>query len=308
MTATLGPFEIKVQGEVPAGSTITAISFSPDGKFVALADENGLVTIRRTRGLWAVLRTYRAGKNIRGLVWHPTRLYVLFVGTGAGHLYTIPINQGNDVARCRKVLGFIHCIAVGNNGLNLALGYCEHNRAVVCLVEEPTFDLERPITLLREGEDTPHQVKYVGPDKLLIAYFEHPQFLLIDLKPPHSTIWSMEPPTGSYIGGICLSPSLDHMAVTNLTSGIDFYDILGGKFVTTAPFNPLAPTGCNRLVGVVYANEDIVVAGHTNGDAVGVLTNDLEAPQMFKTNYTRNTALPCLRIAHGIADGTSYRL
>jgi hypothetical protein len=81
------------------------------------------------------------------------------------------------------------------------------------------------------------------------------------------------------------------MAVTNLTSGIDFYDILGGKFVTTAPFNPLAPTGCNRLVGVVYANEDIVVAGHTNGDAVGVLTNDLEAPQMFKTNYTRNTAL-----------------
>jgi hypothetical protein len=92
-------------------------------------------------------------------------------------------------------------------------------------------------------------------------------------------------------GGICLSPSLDHMAVTNLTSGIDFYDMLDGKFVTTTPFNPLAPTGCNRLVGIVYVNEDIVVAGHTNGDVVGVLTNDLEAPQMFKTNDTRNTTL-----------------
>jgi len=45
----------------------------------------------------------------------------------------------NDVAHCRKVLGFIHCIAVGDNGLNLALGYCERNRTVVCLVEEPTF-------------------------------------------------------------------------------------------------------------------------------------------------------------------------
>lgn len=81
------------------------------------------------------------------------------------------------------------------------------------------------------------------------------------------------------------------MAVSNLTSGIDFYDILVGKYVTTAPFNPLAPTGCNRLVDVVYVNEDIVVAGHTNGDVVGVLTNDLEAPQMFKTNNTRDAAL-----------------
>jgi len=45
MAATLGPFEIKMQGEVPVGSTITAISFSPDGKFVALADEHGLVTV-----------------------------------------------------------------------------------------------------------------------------------------------------------------------------------------------------------------------------------------------------------------------
>ncbi|KIK04945.1 hypothetical protein K443DRAFT_52733, partial [Laccaria amethystina LaAM-08-1] len=65
------------------------ISFSPDGEFVALAEEAGLVTIRRTRGPWTILRTYRAGKNIRGLVWHPTRSYVLFVGTGAGHIYTI---------------------------------------------------------------------------------------------------------------------------------------------------------------------------------------------------------------------------
>jgi hypothetical protein len=45
MTLSLGPFEIEMQGEVQVHSTITAISFSPDGEFVALAEEAGLVTV-----------------------------------------------------------------------------------------------------------------------------------------------------------------------------------------------------------------------------------------------------------------------
>jgi hypothetical protein len=76
--------------------------------------------------------------------------------------------------------------------------------------------------------------------------------------------------------------------VTNLSSGIDFYDVSEGKFVTTTHFNPLTPTGSNRLAGIVYVTEDVVVAGHTNGDVVGVLTGNIETLQMFKTRTVSN--------------------
>jgi hypothetical protein len=41
------------------------------------------------------------------------------------------------VARCRKVSGYIHCIAVGGGGSSLTLGYSDSVKTMVCLVEEP---------------------------------------------------------------------------------------------------------------------------------------------------------------------------
>lgn len=65
----------------------------------------------------------------------------------------------------------------------------------------------------------------------------------------------------SYSGGCALSPGKDYLAVTNLTDGIDIYDVHTGELVSAIEY----PLGERYVVGVAFLNDDTVVAGHSRG-------------------------------------------
>lgn len=65
-------------------------------------------------------------------------------------------------------------------------------------------------------------------------------------------------------GGSALSPSGALVAITNLTDGVEWYDVTKRKYLHSTKYK----VGEKIVVDIEFVGEDAVVAGHSNGDLI----------------------------------------
>lgn len=69
-------------------SSITALSFSFDGKYLAAGSENGTLMIYATMS-WTPLMRFVDLSPLTSITWHPSKKRILFCGFASGDVHTL---------------------------------------------------------------------------------------------------------------------------------------------------------------------------------------------------------------------------
>lgn len=84
-------------------ATITAVEFSPDGKFLASAGDDGVVLIFSTSS-WLPVSRFLDASPVSVLLWHEKTRYLLFCGHQSGdlHIFTMSKSMVDPVPLTRS--------------------------------------------------------------------------------------------------------------------------------------------------------------------------------------------------------------
>ncbi|KAH9481663.1 hypothetical protein JR316_0006190 [Psilocybe cubensis] len=73
-------------------NSIFSMELSPDGKFLAIGNDDGALEIKALVGNnWTRASVYLTGAAVRTIVWHPTEHATLFSGSANGNIYKIAV-------------------------------------------------------------------------------------------------------------------------------------------------------------------------------------------------------------------------
>lgn len=262
------------EGQIPGeGSSVGAISFSPDGSLLATGNDLGILTIRQPNSDWKRLRRLYVGSKIRAIVWHPLKPLSLLVGCGSGNLYCISLQYRGQEVHYRDISGFIHSLAINPQGTQLAIGFTGERRTCAGLISQPFSDVQKPIQYLQtplESRDItiPHQTVYLNVDVVLVAWFGAVGLYAYSAHHPHNILWRIPPGDNSWMGGIAVSPSSQLLAVWNMAIGIEWYSLADRRHLSTTTYQSLGRAGQRRVVRLVFIDEKTIAMGHVDGQVV----------------------------------------
>ncbi|KAH7908071.1 WD40-repeat-containing domain protein [Hygrophoropsis aurantiaca] len=211
--------------------TITCLEFSPSGTYLAAGSLDGRLSIWSPK-TGKLLYIVRGNVGILSLVWNPPRQNNLLCGLEDGLVVSISI--GSDL---------------------LASGYSAHNLPVECITVSGTyvatgayneiclwnfqenkpwtrfkcFSLPPTIGVNQDKEIIVTSLHWRSPSILLVSYLHHGIALL---EVPSLTIISFKP-IQTLAGHTSLSPDCRYLAVSNLLTGCDIYDLAVGNPVAT---------------------------------------------------------------------------
>ncbi|EDR01765.1 uncharacterized protein LACBIDRAFT_333026 [Laccaria bicolor S238N-H82] len=262
---------LKSEGQVKgSGASFGKITFSPDGKLVAIGDASGRLTIRCTWTMWGLLRTYELGSKIRDICWHPVQSDTLFIGCGLGNFYCLTMEEEGEKVIRREVPSFIHTIALNDNRNQLVIGYSNNTCISVVLLDDPCSDIQKPLILLKtlkrpNPENIPHRIFYVFNGTVLIAYFSTLGFFAYRGFHPYDKLFEIEAKNW-----MCCSLSLSKLtlAVTNLTDGIDYYSITQQHYAHSIGYDATKGSTTIRYTEIVFLDNMTVAAAHVSGSLV----------------------------------------
>ncbi|KIJ91797.1 hypothetical protein K443DRAFT_64459, partial [Laccaria amethystina LaAM-08-1] len=107
-------------------AVVGTMQFSPNGRYLAVGDDDGNLLIRETIKNWPRIRYYQTGAEIRGIAWDPSTPRTLFVGSrnGNAHMITFDVSLAKrDVALVASFDSCIHAVAVNECGTQVAIAY-----------------------------------------------------------------------------------------------------------------------------------------------------------------------------------------
>lgn len=94
---------------LPSGHTngITALEFSPDGRFLASGSGDGVLLVFST-STWKPVRRFVDASSVNALVWHPVMPKTLIAGYASGDVHTALFASHNLVMNVLFSLRLLH--------------------------------------------------------------------------------------------------------------------------------------------------------------------------------------------------------
>ena len=77
-------------------ASITVVSFSPDGRYLASASEDGVILVFST-ATWVAKKRYADISPVSALIWHPTLSNTIICGCKDGDIVTLCFDHGDRV-------------------------------------------------------------------------------------------------------------------------------------------------------------------------------------------------------------------
>ncbi|KJA14095.1 hypothetical protein HYPSUDRAFT_209009 [Hypholoma sublateritium FD-334 SS-4] len=224
------------------------------------------------------MRVYDANSQIRAIQWDPTSENKLYMGTENGNIYSIEINPNgeNDVICYDQVPGYVHAIAVcenGSNGSILVIAYGQN----IGFVRDPFASNDYLGTLvLFPAEPFPNtqdvslspfvrSVQFLDADTIVVTYLGAVGVKVLKISSCEK-IQDLAPPTQfEFYGSAALSPSGRRLAVTNLGLGVDWFSFSHGRFMSTSHYPTQGRSTGSLITHLKFIDEDTVVVGHCAG-------------------------------------------
>ncbi|KAI6125168.1 WD40-repeat-containing domain protein [Pisolithus croceorrhizus] len=300
MSLSLQPFCAKEDDLRGHSESITCLSFSPTGDYLASGGEDGnLIVWDPMKG--TLVHRVPVNGTITSMAWDPDDIKRrIFVGTARGTIFAIndfSVWQDQDSDILTGVDAPVYAIAIDTYSGVIALGMGSevHLAKWVSPSHYATFKiLPPPPELPNTLPDTDKHVRVralaftEGGDHLLATYLSH-GIVCWDLVHPQSQfLWTIVPMHSHRLIGHCLL-SLDEQTVliSNLSEGMDLYRIRHCH--PYRRFKYTADTGDNLPVQVAFLHDGRVVAcGSMDGnvtvwdvaneDQIQVLPHDVRPP------------------------------
>ena len=153
MSSTTTPLFREVKHLKGHEDSINALSFSPDGNFLASGGDDGRLLIFDTKSWW-VKKKYENSTGISAIVWHQDPNGVVSIGMKSGIVSTIQlkvrvpldiwlalnkinsVSKQDDVHFEHSVGGTIHCMSFDSKRKNLGIGFNDQvqivRQATIC--------------------------------------------------------------------------------------------------------------------------------------------------------------------------------
>ncbi|KIK03086.1 hypothetical protein K443DRAFT_5669 [Laccaria amethystina LaAM-08-1] len=309
--------DVVVTGKFPgiSGKLIGALRFSPEGDYLAIGDDEGNLIIKETAGTWQRCRIYRAGPSnaIHAIVWDPCIPRTVVIGAANGYVNLLNFHDESfqsDFVTHRKVDGFIHCLAINEQGTQLAVAYGSQ----VAVFDEPFRTSDEPghldIALAAPNSPQPAaralrdsivplHIYYVNDQTILVVFYGNKGIIAYSSSPPFNEIWKIHVRRGTDIGSAALSPSKTLLAATNLQDGIDFYSLRKKAYVTTTKYQIEARLVL-KIVGIEFLDDNTVIAGHSAGHIILTSPGRLRDPdQVLITEELGSIQTLTVGMVHG---------
>jgi len=88
------------------GNTITALQFSPDGRFLASGSGDGVLMVFST-STWKPIKRFVDASPLTAVIWHPTFPKTLICGYGSGDVHTVNF-ESHLLVNARVIISLIH--------------------------------------------------------------------------------------------------------------------------------------------------------------------------------------------------------
>lgn len=289
-------------------STIRTIALSPDGTYLALGFDSGLIEIRRTAGSMNAIRLFTTGAQVSSIIWHPLVRDCFIAGSTNGVIQTVILkkNQRNDTQKMFKLNNYVVTMALNHDASLLAVAFGRKVALLSNWLSDSVEDVQ--VSYLATRSLTPKnslglaQNIYFLDEYTLLVFFLH-QAISFSTVHPFAAGWSLPAVDRAWFGGTALSPAKDQFITANLIDGLDLYSVPGKRWLRTHEYNTTA-TGPpqSRLHSVSYLNARTVVSGHTQSFLVVVRDTRRAGPARFQQIFLPlNSSMD--RVTHTVITG-----
>ncbi|KAF9455524.1 hypothetical protein BDZ94DRAFT_1316144, partial [Collybia nuda] len=234
---------------------ITAISFSPNGEFLAIAGEAGLVVILETND-WQARHIFSTSVPIRALCWKPYNNGLFFVGCGNGDIMLMGFPP-EATRLIHNFPGIFISISFSKDGSKLAVAFA--NKVFICcdINDErstPTFH-EIPF----EEDCHIRNLHFANEKLLVVSLLDHNHDVAHghSVDAPFAKLWNIQRHSSlqGALMGSAISPSGLNLAILS-QEGINWYSITALSLLKTTALERI-----NNLVTMHFMSENTIFSG-----------------------------------------------
>ncbi|KAK6997500.1 WD40-repeat-containing domain protein [Favolaschia claudopus] len=206
--------------------SINSVAFSQDGRLLASGGDDGFLSIFQAQN-WQKIRKYEVASAVRAIAWHPALQL-------RGKLLAIGYNAEVLIAKLSSIVK----PAVWSNEV---------------YVPSPSYNYH-------DDEDITRSVHFHTTDKLLLVVYLYSGIIAYDTERSAAQRWRINT---ERCGDSAFSPAARMIVSTNLTNGVDWYDIVEKSLSSRTAHS--VSTELNIPLPVTFIGADMIAVGSAKG-------------------------------------------